>query len=319
MSALNRPQSDKETTMTTAQQTIGFIGLGNMGGPMAANLLQAGFQVKVFDLVPAAVAAVTGAQACDSAQAAADQVDVVVSMLPAGAHVRSLYLGSPEQPGLMANLAADTLIIDCSTIDPDSARAVAEAASARGLQMLDAPVSGGTAGAENGTLTFIVGGAEDALGRARPILEAMGANIFHAGGAGAGQVAKICNNMLLAVLMAGTAEALALGVENGLDPAVLSNIMKVSSGGNWALNVYNPYPGVMPDVPADRGYSGGFLVDLMRKDLGLALQTAQASASSIPLGSLAHNLYQVHRQTHDAGQLDFSSIQWLFRPELKKD
>jgi len=303
--------------MTATDQTIGFVGLGNMGGPMAANLIKAGFTVKVFDLVPAAVDAVTGAQGCDSAQAAATDVDVLVSMLPAGTHVRSLYLGNADAPGLLASLAADTLIIDCSTIDPASAQAVAEQASAQGLQMLDAPVSGGTAGAENGTLTFIVGGEADALERARAVLSVMGANIFHAGQAGAGQVAKICNNMLLAVLMAGTAEALALGVENGLDPTVLSDIMKVSSGGNWALNVYNPFPGVMEGVPADRGYAGGFLVDLMRKDLGLALQTAQASASSIPLGSLAHNLYQVHRQTHDAGQLDFSSIQWLFRPQLK--
>jgi 3-hydroxyisobutyrate dehydrogenase len=209
------------------------------------------------------------------------------------------------------------LIIDCSTIDPDSARAVAAAAAARGIAMLDAPVSGGTAGAENGTLTFIVGGSSEALARARPVLDAMGANVFHAGDAGAGQVAKICNNMLLAVLMTGTAEALALGADNGLDPGVLSEIMKVSSGGNWALNVYNPYPGVMDGTPASRAYAGGFLVDLMRKDLGLAMQTAQSTDSSVPMGSLALNLYQVHRQNHDAGRLDFSSIQYLYKPELK--
>ncbi len=303
--------------MTSNSTTIGFVGLGNMGGPMAANLIKAGFAVKVFDLVPELVAGVSGAEGCSSAAQAAADVDVVISMLPAGRHVRSLYLGAEGEPGLLQAVRAETLIIDCSTIDAASARAVAEAAQQRGLQMLDAPVSGGTAGAEGGTLTFIVGGADDALERARPLLEAMGANIFHAGGAGAGQVAKICNNMLLAVLMSGTAEALALGVENGLDPAVLSEIMKVSSGGNWALNVYNPYPGVMDGVPASREYQGGFLVDLMRKDLGLALATAQDSGSSIPMGSLAHNLYQVHRQTHEAGGLDFSSIQWLFRPQLK--
>ncbi len=297
--------------------TVGFVGLGNMGGPMAANLLGKGFTVKAFDLVSELVAAVEGAEAADSAAAAATDVDVFISMLPAGQHVRSLYMGSGDQPGVLDAMSSDTLIIDCSTIDPASSRAVAAAAGERGIPMLDAPVSGGTAGAQNGTLTFIVGGAADALGKARPVLEAMGANIFHAGDAGAGQIAKICNNMLLSVLMAGTAEALALGVDNGLDPAVLSDIMKVSSGGNWALNVYNPYPGVMEGVPASRGYEGGFLVDLMRKDLGLALQTAQATDSSVPMGALAHNLYQVLRQNHDAGRLDFSSIQWLYKPDLK--
>lgn len=298
--------------------TIGFVGLGNMGGPMASNLVAAGHTVKVFDLVPDLVASVKGAQGCESAADAAQGVDVFVSMLPAGQHVRGLYIGTDGKPGLLADMSADTLVIDCSTIDPASAQAVAAAAAEKGIHMIDAPVSGGTAGAQNGTLTFIVGGPGAAVDRAKPILEAMGANIFHAGEAGAGQVAKICNNMLLSILMAGTAEALALGVDNGLDPAVLSEIMKVSSGGNWALNVYNPYPGVMDGVPASREYEGGFLVDLMRKDLGLALQTAQATNSAIPLGSLSQNLYQVHRQTHDAGRLDFSSIQLLYKPDLKK-
>jgi len=298
--------------------TIGFIGLGNMGGPMAANLIEAGHAVKAFDLMPAMVAALNGAQACTSAEDATLDVDVLVSMLPAGKHVRSLYLGADGQTGLLECISANTLVIDCSTIDPASARAVAEGAAVKGIAMIDAPVSGGTAGAEGGTLTFIVGGDAGALDRARPVLEVMGTNIFHAGGAGAGQVAKICNNMLLAVLMTGTAEALALGVDNGLDPATLSEIMQVSSGGNWALNVYNPYPGVMEGVPASRDYEGGFLVDLMRKDLGLALETAQGTASAIPMGSLANNLYQVHRQTYDAGNLDFSSIQLLYKPALKK-
>jgi 3-hydroxyisobutyrate dehydrogenase len=288
-----------------------------MGGPMAANLVAAGHQVKVFDLVEDLVKSVADAQPCTSAGDAARDVDVLISMLPAGRHVRSLYLGGDGQQGVLESVSEQTLIIDCSTIDPDSARAVAAAAAARGIAMLDAPVSGGTAGAENGTLTFIVGGSSEALARARPVLDAMGANVFHAGDAGAGQVAKICNNMLLAVLMTGTAEALALGADNGLDPGVLSEIMKVSSGGNWALNVYNPYPGVMDGTPASRAYAGGFLVDLMRKDLGLAMQTAQSTDSSVPMGSLALNLYQVHRQNHDAGRLDFSSIQYLYKPELK--
>ena len=154
--------------------------------------------------------------------------------------------------------------------------------------------------------------------RARPLLEAMGANIFHAGDNGAGQTAKVCNNMLLAIHMAGTAEALALGVANGLDPVVLSEIMKQSSGGNWSLNVYNPYPGVMEGAPASRGYEGGFLVDLMSKDLGLALGTARQSGSSVPMGSLADSLFALHRTSNEAGRLDFSSIQWLYQPDLKQ-
>ena len=296
---------------------IGFIGLGNMGAPMAANLVAAGHQFKVLDLVPALMERATGSEASASAIEAASGADIVISMLPAGEHVRGLYIGQEGRAGLIESLDPDTTIIDCSTIDTASAQAVAAAAAEKGFAMLDAPVSGGVGGAEAGTLTFIVGGAGEALARVRPVLEAMGANIFHAGEAGAGQTAKICNNMLLAVLMAGTAEALSMGVDNGLDPAVLAEIMKVSSGGNWALNVYNPYPGVMEGVPAANGYAGGFLVDLMRKDLGLAMLTAQASTSSVPMGSLARNLYQMHRDTHDAGQLDFSSIQYLFSPELK--
>ena len=307
-----------------AMKEIGFVGLGNMGGPMAANLAAAGYQLKVFDLMPEAVARVLqspGASritSVDSAQAAATDVDVFISMLPAGRHVASLYLGTDEQPGIMQSFAPGTLLIDSSTIDAQTSRQVAAAAAERGLPMLDAPVSGGTAGAEGGTLTFIVGGSEAALKQAREALEVMGANIFHAGDSGSGQVAKICNNMLLAVHMAGTAEALALGVKNGLDPAVLSQIMKESSGGNWSLNVYNPFPGVMEGVPASRGYSGGFLVDLMTKDLGLAVATAEQSESRIPLGSLAKQLYGLHRDANDAGRLDFSSIQMLFESSVKQ-
>jgi len=293
---------------------IGFVGLGNMGAPMARNLVAAGFDVRVFDLVPALMQGVQGAAAAATAADCAKGVDVLVSMLPAGRHVEGLYLGAA---GVLANAAPDTLLIDCSTIDSGTARKVAQAAAERGLAMLDAPVSGGTGGAEAGTLTFMVGGSAAALERGRPLFAAMGRNVFHAGASGAGQIAKICNNMLLAVLMSGTAEALALGVRNGLDPATLSEIMKQSSGGNWALNVYNPYPGVMEQAPAARGYSGGFLVDLMNKDLGLAQTTAEQSGCAIPLGALARSLFQLHASTHAAGQLDFSSIQWLYQPDLK--
>lgn len=295
---------------------IGFVGLGNMGGHMARNLVAAGHELTVFDLVPDLMASVTGAGAGASAAACVEGAEVFISMLPAGRHVAGLYLGDD---GILAHAAPDTLLIDCSTIDPETARQVAAAAAERGLAMLDAPVSGGTAGAEAGTLTFMVGGSDEALARARPLLEVMGRNIFHAGDAGAGQTAKVCNNMLLAIHMAGTAEALALGVNNGLDPAVLSEIMKQSSGGNWSLNVYNPYPGVMDGAPASRGYQGGFLVDLMCKDLGLAVAAAQASGSSIPLGALASNLYRMHGQTSQAGGLDFSSIQRLYKPDLESN
>lgn len=294
---------------------VAFVGLGNMGGPMAVNLAKAALTVTAFDLVAASLAQVAeqGVKPSASAATAAAGADVFISMLPASKHVESLYLDvDGEGRCLLDRIEANTLVIDCSTISPQSARKVAAAAAARGIAMLDAPVSGGTAGAVNGTLTFIVGGDARALDRARPVLEKMGANIFHAGDQGAGQVAKVCNNMLLAIHMAGTAEALALGVANGLDPSVLSEIMKRSSGGNWSLNVYNPYPGVMEGVPASRGYSGGFLVDLMVKDLGLAMEAADGVDASTPMGSLARNLYRLLKSQHDAGRLDFSSIQKLY-------
>jgi 3-hydroxyisobutyrate dehydrogenase len=294
--------------------SVGFVGLGNMGAPMARNLVKAGFEVAVFDLVPALMASVEGARAAASAVDCARGVDVFVTMLPAGRHVEGLYLGDD---GVLANARPGTLLVDCSTIDPGTARKVASAATERGFTMLDAPVSGGVGGAQAGTLTFIVGGTSAGLERARPLLSAMGRNIFHAGENGAGQIAKVCNNMLLAILMTGTAEALALGVRNGLDPAALSAVMQQSSGGNWALNVYNPWPGVMAEAPASRGYSGGFMVDLMLKDLGLALETAEQSGGPTPMGSLARNLYRLHQQNNAAGKLDFSSIQTFYRPELK--
>ncbi|QNM98000.1 3-hydroxyisobutyrate dehydrogenase [Chitinimonas koreensis] len=291
---------------------IAFIGLGHMGGPMAANLLRAGFPLTVFDLVPAAIAAAVaaGATAAASAAEAVDGAEVVVSMLPASAHVESLYLG---EDGLLGRIAPGALVLECSTIAPASARKVHAAAAARGIAVLDAPVSGGTVGAAAGTLTFIVGGDAADFERARPVLEKMGRNLFHAGAAGAGQVAKIANNMLLAIHMIGTAEALNLGVANGLDPKVLSDIMKVSSGGNWSLEKYNPWPGVMDGVPASRGYEGGFGVDLMLKDLGLALEAALAAKAATPLGAEARSLYALH-SGQGKGGLDFSSILQLFAP-----
>lgn len=293
--------------------TITFIGLGNMGGPMASNLVKAGHDVTVFDLSKDAVATLVseGAKSANTAHEAAAGAECVITMLPAGQHVEAVYLGDD---GLLASLPAGTLVIDSSTIAPETARGVAEVAKARDIPFLDAPVSGGVGGAKAGTLTFICGGAEATFTKAKPILEGMGKNIFHAGEHGSGQVAKICNNMMLAILMAGTSEALALGVKNGLDPAVLSEIMKQSSGGNWALNVYNPWPGVMEGVPASRGYEGGFLVNLMNKDLGLAFDNAVKNHAAIPMGSLARNLFELHAEQGN-GTLDFSSIQRLYTPE----
>ncbi|HQX07888.1 MAG TPA: 3-hydroxyisobutyrate dehydrogenase, partial [Zoogloea sp.] len=297
----------KETHMN--DHTIAFIGLGNMGGPMAANLAKGGLSVRGFDLDPASRdrLAEHGAYIAESARAAVAGADVVISMLPASHHVEGLFLGDGETPGLLADLPAGTLLIDCSTIAPASSQKLAQAGRAAGIAVLDAPVSGGTAGAAAGTLTFMVGGCKDDLARAEPLLRKMGQNIAHAGDAGAGQAAKLCNNMLLGILMIGTSEALSLGESLGLDPAVLAGIMRTSSGGNWVLEKYNPVPGVMDNVPASRGYSGGFGSDLMLKDLGLALEAAIARRAPVPLGSLAESLYAAHSRAGHGG-LDFSSI-----------
>ena len=293
---------------------IAFIGLGNMGGPMALNLLKAGHTLSAFDL-SADACKKFGDEGLPIAKSAADSVadaEVVISMLPASAHVEGLFLGGAGKPGLLESIQAGALVIDSSTIAAATSRKVAEAAAAKGIAMIDAPVSGGTGGAIAGTLTFMVGGETKDLERARPVLEKMGANIFHAGAAGAGQTAKICNNMLLGILMIGTSEALALGVANGLDPKVLSEIMRRSSGGNWALEKYNPMPGVMEAAPASKNYAGGFGTDLMLKDLGLAQENATAVRASTPLGGIARNLYAAHSLAGH-GALDFSSVLKLFQ------
>ncbi|RYF55314.1 MAG: 3-hydroxyisobutyrate dehydrogenase [Comamonadaceae bacterium] len=288
---------------------IAFVGLGNMGAPMALNLHKAGHRVTAFDLSKAAmqVAAEQGIGLATSAQHAVEGADVLISMLPASRHVEALYLGHEGKPGLLSAISPNTLIIDSSTIAAASAVKVAKAATQAGLTMLDAPVSGGTGGAAAGTLTFMVGGEAAVFERARPILQLMGKNLFHAGGAGAGQAAKLCNNMLLGILMIGTSEALALGQANGLDPAVLSEIMRLSSGGNWALEKYNPVPGIMPQSPASNEYKGGFGTDLMLKDLGLAMESAQLTDAITPLGTLARNLYALHSRQGN-GAMDFSSV-----------
>ena len=285
---------------------IAFIGLGNMGGPMAINLHKAGHSVKAFDLSADALAKVKaeGVQIAASAQDAVQGAEAIVTMLPASQHVEGLFLGNGN---LLASIAKGTLVIDSSTIAAATSQKVAKAAEAAGIDFIDAPVSGGTGGAIAGTLTFMVGGSTAQLERARPLLEKMGANIFHAGAVGAGQTAKICNNMLLGILMVGTSEAIALGVANGLDPKVLSEIMRRSSGGNWALEKYNPFPGVHENAPASKGYTGGFGTDLMLKDLGLSQENATAVKASTPLGGMARAIYAAHSIAGHGGE-DFSSV-----------
>ncbi len=285
---------------------VAFIGLGNMGGPMAKNLVAAGHAVTVFDLVPETCAelAEAGAQVADSTSAAVAGADYVISMLPAGKHVAAVYLGDE---GLLQQLDSSVTVLDCSTIDAPTAREVGAAASELDIGFMDAPVSGGIAAAAAGTLAFMCGGDAETFEKAKLVLSDMGKNIFHAGPPGAGQVAKGCNNMLLAIHMIGTSEALEMGARNGLDPKVLSEIMLSSSGRNWSLEVYNPYPGVMENAPASKDYQPGFMVDLMVKDLGLAMAIAQQSDFDNPMGQLAQDLYQEHQKDGN-GQKDFSSI-----------
>lgn len=293
--------------------TIAFIGVGNMGGPMARNLVKAGHDVRAFDLSAAVLEPVIGAGAkkASSANEAAKDADVVITMLPAGSHVRSVYLDN----GILANAKKGTVLIDSSTIDVDSARAVHAAAEKAGFDFLDAPVSGGVGGAEAGTLTFMCGGSDSAFAKAQPILEKMGKKIVHAGGAGAGQAAKICNNMLLAISMIGTCEAFALGEKLGLDRQKLFDIMSTSSGQCWSVTTYCPVPGPVKTSPANRDYTGGFATQLMLKDLKLAQSAAQSAGAVTPLGAEAAQLYSLFAAKGHGG-IDFSGIIQMLRGQL---
>lgn len=291
--------------------TIGFIGLGNMGGPMAANLVKAGHTVTGYDLNPAALDALAqaGGAVATSAAEAVRGASVVITMLPAGQHVRDVYL---HQGGLIDVVRdAGALLMDCSTIDVDSARAVTAAAEEAGLAMLDAPVSGGTAGAQNGTLTFMVGGTEDAFARGKSILEGMGKNIFHAGGPGAGQAVKICNNMMLAINMVGVAEGFLLAEKLGLDWGKLHQICATATANSWALANYCPAPGPVPAAPSNRDYAPGFAAALMVKDVKLSQAAADATGSPTPLAAKALSFYQQVVDQGDGGK-DFSVVfRWL--------
>ena len=283
---------------------VAFIGLGNMGGGMAANLAKNGYVVRAFDLSEEALAKAQAA-GCTRTASTVDAVtgaDAVVTMLPAGKHVEAVYTGEvfgAAKPG--------ALFLDCSTIDVATERRVIEAAHAKGFLMVDAPVSGGIAAANGGTLTFMVGGTEEAFALAKPILSAMGKAVIHAGGAGNGQAAKICNNMLLGATMVATCEAFAMAQKIGLDPQTFYDISSVSSGQSWSMTSYCPLPGVGPASPADNGYEGGFATALMLKDLKLAVEAAQQAGAAVPMGQAAEALYQMHANAGDGGR-DFSSI-----------
>ena len=285
---------------------IGFIGLGNMGGPMVANLVKAGHSVSGFDLVPAAVdkAVAAGATAAANAVAAAKGADIVLTMLPAGKHVRSVYL---EQDKVMDVVPKGALLIDSSTIDVTTAREVIDAAAAKGLEMIDAPVSGGVGGATAGTLTFMCGGADSAFARAKPVLETMGKNIFHAGGPGAGQSAKVCNNLMLAIEMIAVSEGFALADKLGLDRQKLWDIASTATSSCWAMTNYCPVPGPVPASPANRDYQAGFTVAMMLKDLKLAQEAIATVGANAPLGARATALYDDFAAAGNEA-LDFSAI-----------
>ncbi|WP_448502998.1 3-hydroxyisobutyrate dehydrogenase [Sphingomonas sp.] len=283
---------------------VAFIGLGNMGGGMAANLAKNGHDVRAFDLSEDALARAkeAGCLAVENAAEACDGAEAVVTMLPAGRHVEDVYTGA-----IFDAAPKSAILIDCSTIDVETARRVAEAASQKGLTMVDAPVSGGIAAAAGGTLTFMVGGAEDAFRRAEPFLADMGKAVIHAGGAGAGQAAKICNNMLLGATMVATGEAFVLAQKLGLDLQRFYDIASVSSGQSWSMTSYCPVPGVGPETPADRDWQGGFAAALMLKDLRLAMDAAASVGADTPMGARAAELYQRFSDNGEAGR-DFSGI-----------
>jgi 3-hydroxyisobutyrate dehydrogenase len=291
--------------------TIGFIGLGNMGAPMAATLVKAGHQVTGFDIVAgrAEALAAKGGRAAATAAEAAAAGEVVITMLPAGPEVRAVYLGNG---GILGRARKDALLIDCSTIDVETARDVAADAADAGFDMLDAPVSGGVMGAEAAGLTFMVGGSVEVFERARPLLTAMGRTIVHAGPAGNGQAAKICNNMILGISMIAVCEAFALAERLGLAPQALFDISAKSSGQCWALTSYCPVPGPVAASPANRDYEAGFTAAMMLKDLRLAQQAAGATAAATPLGATAANLYQLFVD-EGTGGLDFSGIYRFIR------
>lgn len=292
---------------------IAFIGLGNMGGSMAQNLLKSGHHVFGYDLSELALKhfAAAGGVICDSPQSAAKQADVVISMLPAAKHVRQVYLG---EDGILQVLKAGSLCIDSSTIDPQTIQEIALQAQTKQIRICDAPVSGGTLGAKDGTLTFMVGADAATFEAVKPVLSHMGKNLVHCGAVGTGQVAKICNNLILGISMTAVAEGMALGVKLGIDPQALAGVINSSTGRCWSSEIYNPWPHICENAPSSRGYRDGFAAQLMLKDLGLAVDAAKQVEQPIVLGSLVQKLYQKLCEDGDA-HLDFSSIMHQYNAE----
>eukprot|EP00696_Hemimastix_kukwesjijk_P014273 gnl/Hemi2/2823_TR1004_c0_g1_i1.p1 gnl/Hemi2/2823_TR1004_c0_g1~~gnl/Hemi2/2823_TR1004_c0_g1_i1.p1 ORF type:complete len:332 (+),score=92.16 gnl/Hemi2/2823_TR1004_c0_g1_i1:49-1044(+) len=298
-----------------APKKIGFIGLGNMGGPMAANLLAKGQKVVGFDVKAANVEKLVGSggEAAKSVAEVAKAAETVITMLPNSSFVESVM--SDMKPFIRPGM----LFIDSSTIDPIVARKIASEITTTGATLIDAPVSGGVGGATAGTLTFMVGASAEAFERAKAVLTLMGKNIVHCGASGTGQSAKLANNLLLAISMIGTSEAMNLGIRLGVDPKVLANIVNSSSGRCWSSDVYNPVPGVLENVPSSRGYSGGFAVDLMKKDLALATQAAQAVGASVPLGQHSLDIYSALSGASQLGDRDFSIVYKTLADNKSKD
>ncbi|XP_070174380.1 3-hydroxyisobutyrate dehydrogenase, mitochondrial-like isoform X1 [Littorina saxatilis] len=320
---------------------VGFVGLGNMGGHMARNLMKNGHPLIVFDTVPDSMQAIkkegatlasspqevastvlleqlasvlTGATLASSPQEVASQTNLIITMLPASQHVLDVYTGSS---GILGSVQKGSLLIDSSTIDPSVSQQMAEESTKVGATFVDAPVSGGVNAARDAGLTFMVGSPDQSFGKVKEILDKMGKNVVHCGSVGTGQAAKICNNMLLAISMIGTAETMNLGMKLGLDPKLLAKILNMSSGRCWSSEVYNPVPGVLDGVPSSNDYQGGFGTALMTKDLGLAQNAATATQSPTPLGSLSHQLYRLMTNSGYAGK-DFSSAFQFLKQQDKK-
>jgi 3-hydroxyisobutyrate dehydrogenase len=290
---------------------IAFIGLGNMGAPMARNLVKAGHQLNVFDLNTTVLAEFKelGCTISTSPREAAQTGEMVITMLPAAAHVRSVYL---NDDGVLAGIRAGTPAVECSTIDPQTAQQISAAAAKQGVALADAPVSGGTGGAAAGTLTFMVGATDELFRVLQPVLGQMGRNIVHCGAVGTGQIAKICNNLLLGISMIGVSEAMALGAALGIDTKVLAGVINSSTGRCWSSDTYNPWPGIIETAPASRGYTGGFGAELMLKDLGLATEAARQAHQPVILGAVAQQLYQAMSLRGEGG-MDFSAIVGAYR------
>ncbi|KAM7436918.1 hypothetical protein ABFA07_013355 [Porites harrisoni] len=291
---------------SSQEEPIGFIGLGNMGGPMAKNLLDAGHQVLVHDVMPEAVVDLRelGAATAATPSEVASKTSKIVTMLPSSPHVREVYCG---ENGILSAVKPGSLLIDTSTIEPAVAKEVGELVQSKGAVFLDAPVSGGVTAAKGGTLTFMVGGEEEAYEQAAKLLQHMGKNVIHTGSSGTGQAAKICNNLLLAVSMIGVSEAINLGIRLGLEPEMIAQVINTSSGRCWSSDTYNPCPGIIEGIPSSNNYQGGFASQLMTKDLGLAQSAATSTQTPTPMGSLAHQIYRIMCNKGYA-KLDFSSV-----------